>query len=129
MPPGTPLLGSTSFTAPDDVRELTDGETLGIAETAGLVLRARHAPGHTPGSTLFELADGAATPVLFTGDVLFAGTIGRVDLPGGSMTEMQTSLRNIIVPMDDATVVHPGHGPSTTIGQERTGNPFLRELL
>jgi hydroxyacylglutathione hydrolase len=72
--------------------------------------------------------DGADGPTLFSGDVLFAGSIGRVDLPGGSMTEMLTSLREVILPMDDETVVHPGHGPSTSIGIERAANPYLRGL-
>ncbi len=66
-------------------------------------------------------------PILFSGDVLFAGSIGRVDFPGGSMADMQRSLREVILPMDDATVVHAGHGPSTTIARERATNPFLQE--
>ena len=72
---------------------------------------------------MFGLA-GGDEPVLFTGDVLFAGSIGRIDLPGGSMAEMQRSLREVILPMDDATVVHAGHGPSTTIARERATNPY-----
>jgi glyoxylase-like metal-dependent hydrolase (beta-lactamase superfamily II) len=71
---------------------------------------------------------GADEPVLFSGDVLFAGSIGRTDLPGGSMAQMEASLRTVILPMDDATVVHPGHGPSTSIARERASNPFLAEL-
>ena len=78
---------------------------------------------------VFGLADtGGAEPVLFSGDVLFAGSIGRVDLPGGSMQDMQRSLREVIWPMDGATQVFPGHGPTTTIEQERATNPFLAEL-
>jgi glyoxylase-like metal-dependent hydrolase (beta-lactamase superfamily II) len=61
--------------------------------------------------------------------VLFAGSIGRVDLPGGSMAEMESSLRTVIWPLDDATAVHPGHGPSTTIGRERATNPYLQGLV
>ena len=76
---------------------------------------------------VFGLA-GADEAVLFSGDVLFAGSIGRVDLPGGSMAQMQRSLREVILPMDDATLVHPGHGPSTTIARERATNPYLRGL-
>lgn len=125
MPAGTPLLGSLTFAEPDDVRELTDGEKVSLA---GLDFAVRHAPGHTGGSVVFGLASGGDEPVLFSGDVLFAGSIGRVDLPGGSMEDMQRSLREVILPMDDATVVHTGHGPSTTIARERATNPFLLEL-
>ncbi len=124
MPAGTPLFGSLTFAEPDDVRELTDGEKLSIG---GLDLGVRHAPGHSAGSVVFDLF-GADEPVLFSGDVLFAGSIGRVDLPGGSMAEMERSLREVIVPLDDATVVHCGHGPSTTIARERAGNPYLQDL-
>jgi hydroxyacylglutathione hydrolase len=124
MRPGIPLFGSLTFAEPDDVRELTDGEKVSLA---GLDVAVRHAPGHTQGSVIFGLAD-AQTPILFSGDVLFAGSIGRVDFPGGSMTDMQRSLREVILPMDDATVVHAGHGPSTTIALERATNPFLQTL-
>jgi len=66
--------------------------------------------------------------VLFSGDVLFAGSIGRTDLPGGSLPAMLQSLRDVILPMADEVIVCPGHGPQTTIGQERTTNPYLKEL-
>jgi glyoxylase-like metal-dependent hydrolase (beta-lactamase superfamily II) len=123
MRPGTPLFGSLTFAEPDDVRELTDGATVSVA---GFDFAVRAAPGHTPGSVVFGIAEDE--PVVFSGDVLFAGSIGRVDLPGGSLADMQRSLREVILPMPDETVVYPGHGPSTTIGSERTTNPFLREL-
>ncbi|HEX2550863.1 MAG TPA: MBL fold metallo-hydrolase, partial [Nocardioidaceae bacterium] len=71
---------------------------------------------------------GLDEAVLFSGDQLFAGSIGRVDLPGGSMAQMERSLREVILPMEDATTVHPGHGPSTTIARERASNPYLRGL-
>jgi glyoxylase-like metal-dependent hydrolase (beta-lactamase superfamily II) len=71
---------------------------------------------------------GDDSDVLFSGDVLFAGSIGRTDLPGGSMAAMERSLRTVILPMDDATVVHPGHGPATTIARERRANPYLTDL-
>jgi glyoxylase-like metal-dependent hydrolase (beta-lactamase superfamily II) len=123
MPPGTPLLGLDRLTLaePGDLRLLGDGDTLPLA---GLKLDVRHAPGHTRGSVVFALAEE-----LFSGDVLFAGSIGRVDLPGGSMAEMTASLRDVILPLPDETVVHPGHGPSTTIGRERLTNPYLLDLL
>lgn len=123
VPPGTPLLGLERLTLaePDDLRLLGDGDTLPLA---GLKLDVRHAPGHTRGSVVFALAEE-----LFSGDVLFAGSIGRVDLPGGSMAEMTASLRDVMLPLPDETVVHPGHGPSTTIGRERLTNPYLLDLL
>jgi glyoxylase-like metal-dependent hydrolase (beta-lactamase superfamily II) len=77
---------------------------------------------------VFSLSGDDDEPRLFSGDVLFAGSIGRVDLPGGSMAAMQTSLRQVIWPMDDATAVHPGHGPATTIARERATNPYLQGL-
>lgn len=118
--------GSMEFTEPDDVRELADGEVLAIA---GLDLVVAHAPGHTAGSTTFGLAgDAERPPLLVSGDVLFAGSIGRTDLPGGSMAQMQESLRRVVLPLDDATVVLPGHGETTTIGQERRSNPYLLGL-
>jgi glyoxylase-like metal-dependent hydrolase (beta-lactamase superfamily II) len=124
MPRGTPLFGSLTFAEPDDVRPLTDGDKISLA---GLDFTVRHAPGHSAGSVVFG-TETVDAPVLFGGDVLFAGSIGRVDLPGGSMVEMTRTLREVILPLDDATVVRTGHGPSTTIGQERGTNPFLRDL-
>jgi hydroxyacylglutathione hydrolase len=66
-------------------------------------------------------------PGLLAGDVLFAGSVGRVDLPGGSWDAMLRSLRDVVLPLDDETVVLPGHGPATTIGRERASNPYLAE--
>jgi hydroxyacylglutathione hydrolase len=124
IPVGTPLFGTLTFAEPDDVRELSDGEQIGLA---GLNFGVRHAPGHSVGSVVFDLF-GAELPTLFSGDVLFAGSIGRVDLPGGSMADMQRSLREVIWPMADATDVRPGHGPGTTIARERATNPYLQGL-
>jgi hydroxyacylglutathione hydrolase len=124
MPPGTPLFGSLTFAEPDDVRTLTDGEKVSLA---GLDFAVRHAPGHSPGSVVFSLT-GADDAVMFSGDLLFAGSIGRVDLPGGSMAAMEASLRSVVLPQDDAMLVHPGHGPSTTIARERATNPYLQGL-
>lgn len=124
MPRGAPLLGSLTFAEPDDVRELAPHDKISIA---GLDFAVTHAPGHSAGSVVFGLS-GAQQPVVFSGDVLFAGSIGRTDLPGGSMAQMEASLRDVILPMDDATVVHPGHGPSTSIARERATNPFLQAL-
>jgi glyoxylase-like metal-dependent hydrolase (beta-lactamase superfamily II) len=124
LPVGTALFGSLTFAEPDDVRTLEDGDKVSVA---GLDFAVRHAPGHSPGSVVFGLS-ASADAMLFSGDVLFAGSIGRVDLPGGSMADMQASLRNVILPMDDATQVHPGHGPATTIARERATNPYLQDL-
>jgi hydroxyacylglutathione hydrolase len=91
---------------------------------AGIGIRAVHAPGHTQGSCLFllELEGG---PVVLSGDVLFAGTIGRTDLPGGDYTAMAATLRNIVGALDPASRVLPGHGPATHLDVERRHNPFL----
>ena len=124
IPAGTPLFGSLTFAEPDDVRELNDNDKVSIA---GLDFTVRHAPGHSTGSVVFDLS-GGESPLLFAGDVLFAGSIGRVDLPGGSMADMERSLREVILPLDDATQVFPGHGPTTTIERERATNPYLQGL-
>jgi glyoxylase-like metal-dependent hydrolase (beta-lactamase superfamily II) len=116
--------GRLTFTEPDDVAPLTDGTTLTVA---GIDVTVDHAPGHTKGSVLLRMP-GDEAPLCFSGDVLFAGSIGRTDLPGGSMDQMVTSLRDKVLTLDDATVVLPGHGPSTTIGRERVTNPYLREV-
>ncbi|MEV6350943.1 MBL fold metallo-hydrolase [Actinoplanes sp. NPDC051851] len=112
--------GRLQYTEPDDVAELTDGAVLSIA---GIEIIVDHAPGHTGGSVLFRVPG-----VCFSGDVLFKGSIGRTDLPGGDTATMMASLRDKILPLDDELVVLPGHGPQTTIGQERASNPYLRDL-
>lgn len=121
--------GRLPYTEPEDVAELTDGATLSIA---GLEITVDHAPGHTGGSVLFRLPGAGSTfdteQVCLSGDVLFAGSIGRTDLPGGSLPMMLNSLRDKILPLADDTVVLPGHGPETTIGQERASNPYLRRI-
>jgi len=118
--------GRLSWTEPDDVAPLLDGATLDLA---GLRITVDHAPGHTRGSVMFGLPGDAGTdPVrLLSGDVLFAGSIGRTDLPGGDYPTMLRSLATKVLPLADDTVVLPGHGPTTTIGRERAANPFLQE--
>jgi hydroxyacylglutathione hydrolase len=122
--------GRIAYAAPEDVAELTDGATLSLA---GLEVTVDHAPGHTGGSVLFRLPGAGsawdAEQLCLSGDVLFAGSIGRTDLPGGSTDTMLASLRDKILPLADDTVVLPGHGPETTIGRERASNPFLLELV
>jgi glyoxylase-like metal-dependent hydrolase (beta-lactamase superfamily II) len=100
--------------------EIAHGDVMRVGT---LSFDVHHTPGHSPGHVVF-LGHG----VMLGGDVLFAGSIGRVDLPGGSMADMNRSLREVILPLDDDTAVHPGHGPSTTIARERATNPFLLEL-
>ena len=116
---------SARWTEPDDVVALSDGQRLDVA---GLALTVDHTPGHTEGSVMFRTVDAdGAGPLLLSGDVLFAGSIGRTDLPGGDMQAMWRSLAGKVLPLDDATVVLPGHGPQTSIGRERVSNPYLVE--
>jgi hydroxyacylglutathione hydrolase len=139
---------SAFFSEPEEVRELTDGADVAVA---GLIFHALHAPGHTPGSTMFQTelhASGIATDsmgdaqaalrsyqagadidsVVLSGDVLFAGSIGRTDLPGGSLPDMLKSLRSKVLPLPDTVAVLPGHGPQTTMARERVSNPYLQKL-
>jgi hydroxyacylglutathione hydrolase len=117
------FLGGMTFSEPDDVRQLADGEVIVMA---GLVFTIGHTPGHTPGSVTFGTpAQGPDdAPALFSGDLLFAGSIGRTDLAGGDDAQMLRSLAKTLT-LPDATIVLPGHGPQTTIGTERASNPFL----
>lgn len=120
--------GRLPYAEPEDVTLLPDGGTITVA---GLEIEVDHAPGHTGGSVLFRLPGAGldAEEVCLSGDVLFAGSIGRTDLPGGSMAAMMISLRDKILPLADTTVVLPGHGPATTIARERATNPFLRRVI
>ena len=122
------LGGDYSWGEPDDVRELTDAQVL---ELAGIEFTVDHTPGHTWGSVTFrspydDLAD--VSEVMFSGDLLFAGSIGRTDLPGGDHPAMLRSLADKVLPLSDDIVVLPGHGEQTTIGRERATNPFLQDL-
>ena len=121
--------GRLELREPREVRELADGAALDIA---GVTLRVEHAPGHTRGSVLFCTDTGPAedggTEVILAGDTLFAGSIGRTDLPGGDHEQMLASLAALVGGHEDSAVVLPGHGPTTTIGRERASNPFLRGL-
>ena len=142
---GQQLFGGLKFTEPDDVKELTDGITLSLV---GLEIIVNHAPGHTEGSVTFRLPEALNTAsgksetdragradrdpttdgVLFSGDLLFAGSIGRTDLPGGDYQTILDSLARVCLTLPDETVVLSGHGPATTIGAERLANPFLAGL-
>lgn len=115
-----------TFLVPPDVRAVADGDVL---ELASLRFRAVHTPGHTPGSTCFLLDDPSPleSDLLFSGDHLFAGSVGRTDLPGGSWADLMRSMREKIMGLAPETRVAPGHGPATTIGRELAMNPFLAE--
>jgi hydroxyacylglutathione hydrolase len=115
------VFGPLRFQEPDDVRELADGQ---VIELAGLSLTVDHTPGHTPGHVTFRMPG-----TLLAGDLVFAGSIGRVDLPGGSMPQMLASLANRFLTLPDETEVLPGHGGHTTVGRERATNPFLVGLV
>ena len=120
--------GKFEFAEPDDVRELADGVDL---ELAGLRFVVDHTPGHTEGSVTFRTPYDQAeiSEVMFSGDLLFEGSIGRTDLPGGDHPTMLRSLATKVLPLADDIVVLPGHGGQTSIGRERATNPFLLELL
>ena len=121
------LLGTdVRFAEPDDVRELGDGDALRLA---GLTLTVDHTPGHTQGSVTFRTPyDDDVPEVMFGGDLLFAGSIGRTDLPGGDHAQMLRTLATKVLPLDDRVVLLPGHGEQTTIGRERAVNPYLAGL-
>lgn len=122
------LGGKYEFVEPDDVQELADGQDL---ELAGLRFLVDHAPGHTEGSVTFRTPYDAAdvSEVMFSGDLLFAGSIGRTDLPGGDHPTMLRSLASKVLTLPDDVVVLPGHGEQTSIGRERATNPYLLDLL
>jgi glyoxylase-like metal-dependent hydrolase (beta-lactamase superfamily II) len=128
---GMLLGGDHHFVEPDDVVEIEDAATI---ELAGLRFVVDHTPGHTRGSVTFRTPyDGAeagqVSEVMFSGDLLFAGSIGRTDLPGGDHPTMLRSLRDKVLPLPDDVAVLPGHGEQTSIGRERATNPFLLDLL
>ena len=116
------LFHTDDMKMPGDLRHLEAGSTMTFA---GLDFRIVHAPGHSPGSSILVNEE---ENVALTGDVLFAGTIGRTDLLGGSGRALLTSIVEKLLVLDDSCVVLPGHGPKTTIGAERRSNPFLEGL-
>jgi hydroxyacylglutathione hydrolase len=122
------MLGAKyEFAEPDRVEELTDAQTL---ELAGLSFLVDHTPGHTEGSVTFRTPyEGDVSEVMFSGDLLFAGSIGRTDLPGGDHPTMLHSLREKVLTLRDDIVVLPGHGEQTSIARERATNPFLLDLV
>lgn len=119
-PQAARLYGVRVPVVPQVDRSLAHGETI---QAAGLSVAVRHAPGHTPGHVIFLVAD-----LVFSGDVLFRGSIGRTDLPGGHTETLFASIQRELLTLADATRVYSGHGPATTIGRERQHNPFLQGL-
>lgn len=122
------LMGPSFSTSDDELVsttfvDLIHGQKLNLADITFDVL---HTPGHTPGHCCFHLPGEG---VLFSGDQLFAGSIGRTDLPGGSYETLMESMASRVLPLPDKTAVLPGHGPTTTLAAERMLNPFLQELL
>lgn len=109
------------FEEPLKVNEVKNGATLDLL---GMQIEVIHAPGHTKGSVMFVLNQ----EFLISGDVLFAGSIGRTDLPTGSASDMKSTLKNRVLTLSDELHVLPGHGPETTIKYERKNNPYLKEL-
>jgi hydroxyacylglutathione hydrolase len=116
-------LGYDPGPPPDITGDLTAGETI---EAGSIALEVRHTPGHSPGSVTF--VDHHAGRRAFTGDALFAGSIGRTDLPGGDMRTLLAGIRSQILTLPDDFALFPGHGEASTVGDERRGNPFLARV-
>ncbi|MFE3293299.1 MBL fold metallo-hydrolase [Rhodococcus sp. NPDC059234] len=119
------MIGDAQFREPAEVIELSDGDDL---ELAGISLVVDHTPGHTQGSVVLRTTadtDRGPVQVALTGDTLFAGSIGRTDLPGGDHEQLLRSIAAKLLVLDDGTAVLPGHGGASSIGQERASNPFL----
>ena len=111
------LMGSRETSPPAD-RLLEENDTISVGKT--ITLKVIHTPGHTPGGICLQ-GEG----LVFTGDTLFAGSIGRTDFPGGSFGQLINAVKEKLFTLDDALEVYPGHGPSSTIGAERVDNPFF----
>jgi glyoxylase-like metal-dependent hydrolase (beta-lactamase superfamily II) len=111
--------GMDQFAPPERYADLAHGDRLPLA---GMTIEVRHTPGHTPGHCVFVVEEG----LLFSGDQLFAGSIGRTDLPGGDFETLMHSMETEVLSLSDETRVLPGHGPETTVGRERRANPFLK---
>ncbi|NLG56359.1 MAG: MBL fold metallo-hydrolase [Rhodococcus sp.] len=120
-----PFIEGLEFVEPDEVIDLVDGDKI---VHAGIEFLVDHTPGHTPGSVVLRTqadTDEGLVPLALTGDTLFQGSIGRTDLPGGNHQQLLDSLEAKVLILPDDTVVLPGHGPGTTIGEERRTNPFV----
>ena len=113
--------GLPDAAAPETMQWLEDGQTLSLGAESLSVL---HTPGHSPGSVTFRSGD-----TLWVGDLLFQGSVGRTDLPGGSFEALARSVRSRLFPLGDSIQVLPGHGPETTLGAERRSNPFVGDRV
>jgi len=112
---------------PPPVDQYYDGEPIRFGDYE---VRVHHTPGHCPGGVCLDIGKAAdLNRQLFVGDTLFAGSIGRTDLPGGDYEVLMRSITRVLFPLGDDAIVHPGHGPDTTIGRERRTNPFVLEYL
>ena len=120
LPQQSAMFGFPPARAFTPTRWLADGDTVTLGEET---LTVRHCPGHTPGHVVFHSASAQRA---FVGDVLFAGSIGRTDFPGGDHATLIDSIRQRLWPMGDDTVFIPGHGPESSFGQERRSNPYVR---
>ncbi|NIA21392.1 MAG: MBL fold metallo-hydrolase [Anaerolineaceae bacterium] len=118
------LMGMNVKSPPAD-RLLAEGDSVDLG---GRSLEVLHTPGHSPGGISLLTRSQGQPPVVFTGDALFAMGIGRTDFPGASLKTLLAAIHDKLLVLPDETVCHPGHGPLTTIGQERTGNPFLKDM-
>jgi glyoxylase-like metal-dependent hydrolase (beta-lactamase superfamily II) len=119
-------LAGMDLRPPERIYGMDDGEQV---RGAGMTFTAIHTPGHTQGSVCFRLDIEGEAPILFSGDHLFAGSIGRTDLPGGNFETLMQSMAEKVLPLPDDLQVLPGHGGTTTLGWERRTNPFILELL
>jgi len=120
LPKQAAMFGFPGVESFEPTRWLQDGDEVEVGRSK---LAVRHCPGHTPGHVVFHSAEAQRA---FVGDVLFAGSIGRTDFPGGDHDTLIASITQRLWPMGDATVFIPGHGPESTFGQERRSNPFVR---
>lgn len=109
---------SLPFKVKSDIKQLEDSQIINLDD---LSLEVMHTPGHTPGGICLKSAQ-----VVFTGDTLFAGSVGRTDFPGASYEQLMKSIQDKLLVLPDETVIYPGHGPSSTIGQEKRSNPYAR---
>jgi hydroxyacylglutathione hydrolase len=131
------FLGGVLYKSPPAERVLKHGDTIGVD---GCKFKVLHTPGHTPGGICLLSTSNVENPpsfgregcqasVLFSGDTLFASGVGRTDLPGGSYEALMESIRDNILTLDDNTVIYPGHGPSSTVAEEKAANPFIQAFV
>ncbi len=118
LPQAAAAFGLSAESSPPPDRTIAEGDTITFGD---ITLQVLHTPGHSPGGVSFH-ANGA----VFVGDTLFAGSIGRTDFEGGDFNTLISSIKNKLFPLGDDVTVYTGHGPTTTIGQEKQMNPFLR---